>query len=112
MAEGYQEIEHVETFSLTLVNNFELYNWGFIRLFRCGKIVIITASGLYRTVDTTSDTKIADLPFSVKSVAGTGAVTDDQNAKSQIIIASGTTLQINNVVANKAVFFNLVTTIN
>ena len=112
MAEGYQEIEHVETFSLTLVNNFALYNWGFIRLFRCGKIVIITASGLYRNADTYTDTQIADLPFSVKSVAGTGAATDDENAKSPIIIASGTTLQINNLAANKAVFFNLVTTIN
>ena len=112
MAEGYQEIEHVVTFPLTLVNNFALYSWGFIQLYRCGKIVIITASGLYRTVDTTSDTKIADLPFSVKGVAGTGAITDDANAKSPIIIASGTTLQINNVDANHGVFFNIVTTIN
>lgn len=111
MAEGYQEIEHVETFPLTLVNNFTLYNWGFIQLCRCGKIVIITASGLYRSVDTTSDTKIADLPFSVRSVAGTGAATDDENAKSPIIIASGTTLQINNLAANHGVFFNIVTTI-
>ena len=111
MAEGYQEIEHAETFSLTLVNNFALYNWGFIKLYRCGKIVIITASGLYRSVDTTSDTKIANLPFNVKAVSGTGAVTDDENAKSPIIIADNTNLQINNLSANHAVFFNIVTTL-
>lgn len=115
MAEGYQDIEHVEVFTPTLLNGFTLSSWGAFRLYRVGKLVIITASGLYRNVDTSVDTKIADLPFSVKAASGTGAVQDmvvtGEILQNPIIIVTGTTLQINNLLANKWVFFNLVTTI-
>ena len=97
MAEGYQDIEHVEVFEPTLLNGFSLSSWGLCKVYRCGKIVIITASGLIRNVDTSSDTKIADLPFSVKYAACTGAVQNDESLKSPIIIANGTILQINNL---------------
>ena len=108
MAEGYKEVEHVETYTPELLNNFSKYaSWSSITVYRCGKMVLISGSGLIRNVDTTSDTKLIDLPFRVAGAVVTGPVQD--NASSPIIIASSNYVQVNRLPANKYFFFSLTT---
>ncbi len=57
-----KNIVGAEELSTTLLNNFTIESWGFIKAYKIGGICLVTFSGLSRTTSAHNDTPFLEIP--------------------------------------------------
>lgn len=101
-----------EEISVTLINNFEVPTWGYVRAYKAGSLCIVYISGLRRTTAVTSNTEFATIG-AVPKLYTTGSLIDG-NTESAIAQtnANSSRLWVNSMTANVTYFGQMVFPIN
>lgn len=89
-----------EEISVTLINNFELPTWGYVRAYKIGSLCIVTISGLRRPTAVTTNTACIRLGVTSKYQLTSGLI--DGNTESAILQAdtNSSDLLVNSMNAN------------
>lgn len=100
-----------EIFTPTVVtgNNFAIKSWGFVKGYRVGNFVVITAHGIYNTSAVTSDKTALRIPYKcldAVSAVGLGG-TSHLNFVAALPTSTGTDIKMNFLTADEASYFEI-----
>ncbi len=97
-----------EEINVTLLNNFELPTWGYVRAFKIGSLCIVAISGLRRATAVTTNTACIRLGVKSKYQLTGGLI--DGSTESAILQADTNSpdLLVNSMNANTAYFGQII----
>ena len=103
-----KNINGAEEVSVTLLNNFELPTWGYVRAFKIGSLCIVAISGLRRPTAVTTNTACIRLGVTSKYQL-TGGLIDGNNESAILQADTGSSdLLVNTMNANTAYFGQII----